>query len=178
MGAYNPFHSFWISFLRSFFVCLFVYFFFYIYLFLRNRVRQKVNGEGVEREKETQNLKQAPGSEQEVSTEPDAGLEPTNWDHDLSRSRRLNQLSHPGAPEISFKLCDIVLPVAVGSVIWLLHKHTEHNSLRPISFIPSCLPCCYCIEDKIVLDQTSALTQFNVPWNILRGALCWTNSTV
>ena len=32
-------------------------------------------GEG-QREKETQNLKQAPGSEQEVSTEPDVGLEP------------------------------------------------------------------------------------------------------
>ena len=30
------------------------------------------------REKETQNPKQAPGSEQEVSTEPDAGLKPTN----------------------------------------------------------------------------------------------------
>ena len=36
-----------------------------------------MSGEG-QREKETQNLKQAPGSEQAVSTEPDAGLEPTN----------------------------------------------------------------------------------------------------
>ena len=34
-------------------------------------------GEG-QRKKETQNLKQAPGPEQAVSTEPDAGLEPTN----------------------------------------------------------------------------------------------------
>ena len=34
-------------------------------------------GEG-QREKETQNLKQAPGSAQEFSTEPDAELEPTN----------------------------------------------------------------------------------------------------
>ena len=33
-----------------------------------------------QREKETQNLKQAPGSEQEFSTEPDAGLKPTNCD--------------------------------------------------------------------------------------------------
>ena len=34
-------------------------------------------GEG-QRQRETQNLKQAPGSElQAVSTEPDAGLEPT-----------------------------------------------------------------------------------------------------
>ena len=33
---------------------------------------------GAEREKETQNLKQAAGSEQAVSTEPDAGIDPTN----------------------------------------------------------------------------------------------------
>ena len=60
------------------FIYLFLKFVSTFYLFLRNRVRQKVNGEGAEREKQTQNLKQAPGSEQEVSTEPDAGLEPTN----------------------------------------------------------------------------------------------------
>ena len=33
---------------------------------------------GAEREKTTQNLKQAPGSEQAVSTEPNVGLEPTD----------------------------------------------------------------------------------------------------
>ena len=37
-----------------------------------------MSGEGAEREKETQNLKQAAGSEQAVSTQSDAGLEPTN----------------------------------------------------------------------------------------------------
>ena len=31
-----------------------------------------------QRERETQNLKQAPGSKLSVSTEPDAGLEPTD----------------------------------------------------------------------------------------------------
>ena len=36
-------------------------------------------GEG-QREKETQNLNQVPGSEQTVSTKPNAGLEPTNWE--------------------------------------------------------------------------------------------------
>ena len=41
-------------------------------------MRQSVSGGGAEREKETQNLKQAPGSEQVISTKPDAGLEPTN----------------------------------------------------------------------------------------------------
>ena len=34
-------------------------------------------GEG-QREKETQNPKEAPGSEQAVSTEPDVGLKPIN----------------------------------------------------------------------------------------------------
>ena len=38
-------------------------------------MRLSVSGEESERE-ETQNLKQAPGSEKAVSTEPDAGLEP------------------------------------------------------------------------------------------------------
>ena len=40
-------------------------------------MRQSTSGEG-QREKETQNPKQAPGSEQEFSTEPDTGLEPTD----------------------------------------------------------------------------------------------------
>ena len=33
-----------------------------------------------------------------VSTEPDVGLELKPWDHDLSRSRLLHRLSHPGTP--------------------------------------------------------------------------------
>ena len=37
-------------------------FFFNVYLFLRERARQSANGEG-QRERETQNLKQALGSE-------------------------------------------------------------------------------------------------------------------
>ena len=45
---------------------------------MRYRDRQSMSGGGAEREKETQNLKQAPGSEQAVSTEPGAGLKPTN----------------------------------------------------------------------------------------------------
>ena len=48
--------------------------FFNIYLFLRDRERAQV-GEG-QRENETQNLKQAPGSE--LSAEPNAGLKATN----------------------------------------------------------------------------------------------------
>ena len=46
------------------------------YLFLRERETAQA-GEG-QREKETQNLRQAPCSELEVSTEPEVGLEPIN----------------------------------------------------------------------------------------------------
>ena len=38
--------------------------------------KETASGGGAERERETQNLKQAPGSE--LSAEPDAGLKPTN----------------------------------------------------------------------------------------------------
>ena len=72
----------------SFFLC-FIYFW--------DRERQSISGRGAERERETQNLKQAPGSE----------LQHRAWrrarthvlcDHDVSWSQTLNQLSHPGAP--------------------------------------------------------------------------------
>ena len=57
------------------------------------RERETEHERGRVRERETQNPKQAPGSEL-VSTEPDAGLElPDLGDHGL-----FNQLSHPGAP--------------------------------------------------------------------------------
>ena len=45
------------------FVCLFVCLFIYVYLFLRETEKQRMSGGGAEREGETQNLKQAPGSE-------------------------------------------------------------------------------------------------------------------
>ena len=57
-------------------------------------------GEG-QRERETQNLKQAPGSE--LSTQsPMWGLNP--GDHDVNRSQTFNQLSHPGAPPFVFNI--------------------------------------------------------------------------
>ena len=50
-------------------------FFFKFYLFLRERERQSVSQEGAEREGETRNLKQAPGSE--LSTQiPTRGSNP------------------------------------------------------------------------------------------------------
>ena len=45
---------------------------------MREREKETEQAREGQREKETQNLKQAPGSEQVVSTELDVGLEPTN----------------------------------------------------------------------------------------------------
>ena len=42
-----------------------------------------MSGGGADREKETQNMKQAAGSEQAVSIKPDARLEPKN--HEIMR---------------------------------------------------------------------------------------------
>ena len=52
---------------------------------------------GAEREGDTES--EAGSRLRAVSTEPDAGLKPTNcWDHDVSRSQTPNLLSHPGTP--------------------------------------------------------------------------------
>ena len=53
------------------FIFIFIYFYFYIYLFLRDRV---LAGEG-QRQRETQNVKQAPGSELSAQS-PMQGLNP------------------------------------------------------------------------------------------------------
>ena len=45
-------------------------------LFLRERKRERENGEGAERESDTQNLKQAPGSK--LGTEANVELKPAN----------------------------------------------------------------------------------------------------
>ena len=78
------------------------YFFHCLFIFERQRDTEHEWGRG--RERETQNLKQAPGSEL-TAPEPDVGLEPTNWDHDPSRSQMLNWLSHPGA--LNWSILDI-----------------------------------------------------------------------
>ena len=46
-----------------------------MFIFKRKKERQSAAGKG-QRERETQNLKQAPGSE--LSAEPNVGLEPPN----------------------------------------------------------------------------------------------------
>ena len=71
--------------------------FFNIYSFLRDGERQNMSGRGTEREGDTDS--EAGSRLRAVSTEPDAGLELNKpRDHDLSRSRTLNRLSHPAAP--------------------------------------------------------------------------------
>ena len=55
-------------------------YFFLLFIFERETDRQSINREGAKRERETENLKQAPGSKLSVSTESDTGLEPRNND--------------------------------------------------------------------------------------------------
>ena len=70
----------------------------FIYLFLRERKRESTNRVGAEREGERES--------QADSEEPDVGLELTNsgimtWAE--IKSWTLNQLRHPGAPQIILK---------------------------------------------------------------------------
>ena len=68
-----------------------------------------------QRERDTQSLKQAPGSELSAQLfRAQCGAwthEP--WDHDLSRSQTLTWLSHPGAPvyDVSNVLLDLVFAI-------------------------------------------------------------------
>ena len=65
---------------------------FSVYLFLRDRERQNVSGGG-QRERETQNPKQAPGSSlPAVSTEPNVGLEPTS--HEILTRTQVGCFTH------------------------------------------------------------------------------------
>ena len=78
------------------------FFFFNVYLFLRETEREREGRRegGAERERETQNLKQAPGSELSAESLM-RGLNPRTVDHDLSQSWTLNHLRHPGAPGLA-----------------------------------------------------------------------------
>ena len=82
------------------------FFFFNVYSFLRGRAWA---GEG-QRERETQNPKQAPGSELSAQSLM-RGSNSRTWDHDLSRSQTLNRPSHPGAPWLVLKnhICNLNL---------------------------------------------------------------------
>ena len=100
--------------------------FFNIYLFLRQRETDRAwTGEG-QREGDTES---ETGSRlRAVSTEPDAGLELTDWrDCDLIQSWLLNRLSHPGAPEVRFLKETIH---SKGEVESILEWHGHHRIFR------------------------------------------------
>ena len=70
-----------------------------MYLFML-RERECMSRERAEKDRERERI---PSRLHAVSTEPDAGLEPTN--HKIMtraeiKSQTLNQLSHPGAPKL------------------------------------------------------------------------------
>ena len=73
-------------------------FFLNIYLFLRDRKRQSASREGAEREGDTESKADSRlwASCQHRARCGARTYKP--WDHDLRRSRTLNQLSHTGAP--------------------------------------------------------------------------------
>ena len=69
-----------------------------MFIYLRERVREhKQAGEG-QGETETQNLKHAPGSEPSAQSPMQGSNSRTVQSWDLSRSRTLSRLSHPGTP--------------------------------------------------------------------------------
>ena len=72
----------------------------YLFFERQRETEHEWAGEG-QREGETQNPKQAPGSELSAQVRH-GGHEPQ--DHDLSWSQMLNQLSHPGALEYFFMI--------------------------------------------------------------------------
>ena len=92
-------------------------------------------GEG-QREKETGS--EAGSGLRAVSTEPDAGLEPTNREimHDLSRSQMLNHLSHLGTLTQCFKRPAGETEVQRGARTWPVPRN---ESL--------CLLACFFLAD-------------------------------
>ena len=75
----------------------------FIYLFWRDR--DSISGGGAERQRETQNPKQAPDSELSRQHRPQRGAQTHEpWDHDLSQSQMPNQLKHPDASSWCIRL--------------------------------------------------------------------------
>ena len=91
-----------------------------MFMYFWERQRQTVSGVGAERERETSNLKPAPGSELSAQSLMRGSNSPA-VDHDLSRSRTLNWLSHPSAPKY-FKSLTILINVLlhlIGVLTWI-----------------------------------------------------------
>ena len=112
----------------------FVYFMDSIFIFFNiyflERERQSKAREG-QRERETQNQKQAPGSELSAQSLKQ-GLKPQTVRSWPSRSRSLNQLSHPGAPTIYYSSIAIMTSQNLSFKIcafpnWHINKHVNKS---------------------------------------------------
>ena len=70
-----------------------------MFIYFCERERQNMRGGGTETEKETQHLKQVPGSELSAQSSM-RGSNSRTRDHDLSRSWMLNRLTTQAPPKI------------------------------------------------------------------------------
>ena len=101
-------------------------------IFIRFLERQSVSGER-QREGETQNAKQAPGSQLSAQSPTQGSKSWEPQDHDLSPSRTLDRLSHQGAPRL--------LP-SIKTEVLLLWKDSEKFWRFPrCSGLPTASPC-------------------------------------
>ena len=137
----------------SSFVCLFFNFFKSFFSFENERDRMQVVEE--QRERETQNPKQAPGSELPAQS-PTRGSNSHSWDHDLSWSRTPNWLSHPGAPILKF---------LKEHFIW------EHLHL-PETYFPSVV-LDFKLTRDIKLSFTDSLTSLNIIEQMSVMSISW-----
>ena len=132
------FSAFWIYIINVVFIFFFNFFLTFIYF--RDREKQSMNGEGAEREGDTES--EAGSRLWAISPEPDVGAQTHRpRDCDLSWSRTLNRLSHPGAPTMCLFLivqskgcAQEILPVrnsaGVFGVRWLIPMSTSQNWQR------------------------------------------------
>ena len=126
-----------------------LHFFLNVCLFLRERKRQSVSGGGEERGDRIWNRLQALSCQHRAQC---GARTHEPWDHDLSRSRTLNRLSHTGAPvfPIVFKVSFLTFVFYSASV----SSHLESLVLVKIfSFMDS---CCWCFCDGTRLGNSYA----------------------
>ena len=98
-----------------------------MFIFERERERQSMNRGGAEREGDTES--EAGSRLWAVSTEPDSGLELTNWEimtwAEIRWNQMLNPLSHPGTLNYSFLILSFFYVY-----LFLTERETEHEQGR------------------------------------------------
>ena len=110
-----------------FFTVFHLFLFFLIFIFESERKREWA-GKG-QREKETQNLKQAPGCQHRAWHR---AWTHDSQDHDLSQSQALNQLSHPGA---SFHCLSFYVESPMMSRLSCLLTHLWPKQKNPLTSV-------------------------------------------